>query len=247
MAVLITRPSPDGEQLCDELGAVGIEVVYQPLIAFSSSQGCGHVANLLKEANFVIAVSKPAVEWANKSLQSQRQFWPHSTCYLAIGQKTADKLSEVTAQKVHCPEVSDSEHLLVLPHLQQINNAKVVILRGNGGRETIRTVLEQRGANVEYCEVYQRKPLLFDGHSSVKNWKNNNVTQIVLTSGDQLSYFFNRIPKEEHEWLFRQRLIVPSKRVSELAKQLGFRNIMVSGSASNPDLVAVIQQQCTTG
>ncbi|MDB1122663.1 uroporphyrinogen-III synthase [Vibrio algarum] len=62
-----------------------------------------------------------------------------------------------------------------------------------------------------------------------------------------MNYFFSLIPKLEHNWLFQLKLIVPSNRIAELAKGLGFHEVTVSGSASNPDLVAVIQQLCTTG
>ncbi len=247
MVVLITRPSPDGEALCDALSSCGIQVIYQPLIQFSEGKDSYRLHKALKNADLVIAVSKAAVEWAGRVLQSEMQSWPDSIRYFAIGQKTADKLSEVTAQKVHYPQVSDSEHLLKLPLLSTLINTKVTILRGNGGRELIRDELLKRGARVEYCEVYQRQTLPFDGHSSVKNWKKNNVDHIVLTSGEQLDYFFNMIPNNEHNWLFEQKLIVPSNRIATLARRLGFHEVAVSGSASNPDLVAVIQQQCTTG
>ncbi|MDB1122662.1 uroporphyrinogen-III synthase [Vibrio algarum] len=171
MVVLVTRPSPDGEALCDALSSSGIQVIYQPLIQFTLGKDSPSLQATLQETDVVIAVSKPAVEWANRALHSKMQTWPDSIRYLAIGQKTADKLSEVTAQKVHYPEVSDSEHLLQLPPLLKPINTKVTILRGNGGRELIREELLKRGARVEYCEVYQRQTLLFDGHSRVKSWK----------------------------------------------------------------------------
>lgn len=247
MAILVTRPAPDGKALCDALSASGFQVVYQPLIEFSQGRDSEHLLDTLRDSDFVIAVSKPAVEWANKVLHSKMQNWPITTRYFAIGQITADKLSEVSAQKVHYPQVSDSEHLLQLPQLLESSHSKVTILRGNGGRELIHDALLKRGAIVKYCEVYQRKELLFDGLSSVKSWQANEVTHIVLTSGEQLNYFFSMIPQSEYDWLFKQQVIVPSSRISDMAYKLGFHKIMVSGSASNPDLVAVIQQLCTTG
>jgi uroporphyrinogen-III synthase len=247
MAVLVTRPYPDGKELCEQLSELGLENIYQPLIEFSEGEDCYLLADKLNQSDIVIAVSKPAVEWANRALHFTMQTWPVSSCYLAVGQITADKLSEVTGQKVHYPDVSDSEHLLGLPALLNIKNKKVMILRGNGGRELIRDMLLKRGAIVEYCEVYQRQPRSFDGHSSVRQWKKEGVTQIVLTSGEQLEYFFSRVPKSDYQWLINQQLIVPSNRIADLAKQLGFNQVMVSGSASNPDLVAAIKQQCTTG
>lgn len=123
----------------------------------------------------------------------------------------------------------------------------MTILRGNGGRELIGETLIKRNAVLEYCEVYQRQMMSFDGQSEIKKWKKNSVTQIVITSGEQLEFFFQMIPVIDREWLFRQMLVVPSKRISHLAQQLGFRKVTVSGGASNPELAAVLLQQCTTG
>jgi len=247
MSVLVTRPTPDGEALCNALSSCGFQAIYRPLITFLPSTDSCHLYEKLQDSDVVIVVSKAAVDWANRVLCSKHQEWPVSTRYVAIGQVTADKLSEFTAQKVDYPKVSDSEHLLQLPSLLKLEHVKVTILRGNGGRGLIRQELVKRGAIVEYCEIYQRQKLLFDGHSHVKDWQRKNVTHIVLTSSEQLNYFFSMIPKRDHEWLFKQQIIVPSDRISDLAHKLGFHKVMVSGSASNPDLVAVIQQQCTTG
>ncbi len=70
--------------------------------------------------------------------------------------KTAHYLSKCTQQKVHYPEVSDSEHLLRLPALQNVEQQQVLILRGNGGRELIKDALVRRGAKVHYSETYKR-------------------------------------------------------------------------------------------
>ncbi len=247
ITVLITRPDPDGKALCEILSGLGIRTVHQPLIEFRQGKDCHLLHSKIKSADFVIAVSKAAVEWADKILQLSTQSWPDSACYLAVGQKTAHKLSKVSAQKVHYPDISDSEHLLQLSPLLNPENATVTILRGNGGRELIRDTLLKRGANVEYCEVYQRKMLPFNGSSEVKRWQKSRISHIVLTSGEQLEHFFSMIPESDHNWLFEKTLIVPSRRVASLAHKLGFHNIIVSGSASTPDIAAVIQQQCITG
>lgn len=248
MVVLITRPSPDGEALCDLLASRGITTLFQPLIEFVEGEIGDSLLSKLKRSDFVIAVSKPAVDWTDRALQSSMQTWPTTATYLAVGQKTADKLSEVTEQKVHYPSISDSEHLLQLPLLLSPKQAKITILRGNGGRELIRDELTERGASVEYCEVYQRLSLPFDGGSSINHWQENHVTHVVVTSGEQLTLLFDGIRQQnECSWLLQQKLIVPSRRIAQLAYKYGFDNVTVSGSASNPDLAAVIQQQCTTG
>ncbi len=247
ITVLITRPEPDGKELGNILSDLGIKSICHPLIEFRQGKDLECLHSKIKNADYVIAISKAAVEWTDKLLQFNMKNWPDSVSYFAIGQKTAHKLSKVSNQKVHYPNISDSEHLLQLTPLLNPKNTKVTILRGNGGRELIRNTLLKKGAKVEYCEVYQRQKLSFSGHSSVKRWQKSQVSHIVLTSGEQLGYFFSMIPEEHHNWLFEKILIVPSQRIANLAHKLGFNNITVSGSASAPDIAAAIQQQCITG
>ena len=64
--------------------------------------------------------------------------WPTTPCcYLAIGQATSQTLADTSKQKVYFPEISDSEHLLAMPQLQNISGKRVTIVRGDSGREFI--------------------------------------------------------------------------------------------------------------
>ncbi|WP_375751893.1 uroporphyrinogen-III synthase [Vibrio sp. HN007] len=246
-AVLVTRPSPEGEELCHSLGEIGIHAIHLPLIAFKQGEEAESLLLLLKSSDIVIAVSKPAVEWAHKILCHHEQSWPEKLLYLAIGQKTADEFSKCTQQAVHYPKISDSEHFLELPQLKQLDGKKVLILRGNGGRELIRAKLSKEGALVNYCEVYQRQTLVFNGHSEIEKWQRNNIDHIVVTSAEQLSILISSVPKYFHDWLYQKTLLVPSNRIAEIASESGFASVEVTGSASNSELLAAIQSFSTTG
>ncbi|WED21768.1 uroporphyrinogen-III synthase [Vibrio sp. JC009] len=245
--VLVTRPDPDGEALCCQLKEAGISAISHPLIVFRAGISIDELFDRINAADIVIAVSKPSVEWADTALKSQSHSWPDKPIYLAVGQKTADKLSKCVQQTVHYPIVSDSENLLELPQLQNVAGKSVLILRGNGGRELIRSQLSAKGATVHYCEVYQRQAVTFDGHSKAEEWKRRGVDHIVVTSAEQLSILTNSIPATRHHWLFAQLLMVPSARIAAMASDLGFCNVKATGSASNPDLLATIQSLLKIG
>jgi uroporphyrinogen-III synthase len=155
--------------------------------------------------------------------------------------KTAHVLSKVSQQKVHYPEISDSEHLLKLDELHNVTNKKILILRGNGGRELIFDTLATRGASVEYREVYKRENLAFRSDLLVPIWQDENINQLVITSSGQLDYFISQFTKEHLDWLFTLHLYVPSERIAQQAREVGFKVVTNTFSASNQVLLAALR------
>jgi len=51
---------------------------------------------------------------------------------------------------------ANSEALLAMPELAQVNGQRFLIIRGQGGREELANVLRSRGASVDYLDVYKR-------------------------------------------------------------------------------------------
>ena len=242
MTVLVTRPAPQGEHLCQQLQQAGVATCYQPLIQFCAGRTTDLQQQLqsLAPTDFVIAVSQPAVRYSDQQVAENGGVWPTHPKYLAIGQHTAQLLSHKVGQAVLYPETSDSEHLLALPELQQVAGHQVLILRGQQGRELLAETLQARGAHVRYCDVYQRQPIHFDGMLQVHAWRQLSVTALLVTSGEQLIQFLSCIPASEHSWVFAQSLFVPSQRIAKQAKSCGFQRIINVGSASNDQLLAAI-------
>ena len=212
MAVLVTRPGEQGVELCSLLERHGIPAYHHPLIDIVADLSDTQLSDHLNHAHFIIAISRHAVQCAQQILSNNGISWPKHAIYLAVGQKTAHYLSKFTQQKVHYPQVSDSEHLLQLPVLNNVEKQNVVILRGNGGRELIKDALVRRGAKVHYSETYKREFIPFD----------------PLTS-------------EQLTWLNQQELYIPSQRIADIAIQRGFTRVRCTGSASNQELLAALQ------
>lgn len=137
-------------------------------------------------------------------------------------------------------QVSDSEHLLRLPELNNVAQQQVLILRGNGGRELIKDALVRRGAKVHYSETYKREFIPFDPVSCISLWKNLQINQIIVTSGEQLDYLCSQLTSEQLTWLNQQELYIPSQRIADIAIQRGFTRVRCTGSASNQELLAAL-------
>ncbi|MEX3071734.1 uroporphyrinogen-III synthase [Vibrio alginolyticus] len=241
MAVLVTRPGEQGAELCSLLERHGISSYHHPLIDIVADLSDTHFSDHLVRAQIIIAVSRHAVQCAQQILSNNGISWPKHAIYLAVGQKTAHYLSKCTQLKVHYPQVSDSEHLLRLPVLNNVHHKNVLILRGNGGRELIKDTLIKRGAKVHYSETYKREFIPFDPVSCVSLWKARQINQIIVTSGEQLEYLCSQLSSEQLAWLNQQELYIPSQRIADIAIQEGFTQVRCTGSASNQELLAALQ------
>ena len=67
------------------------------------------------------------------------------------------------------------------------------------------------------------------------------ITQLVITSSGQLSYFVSQLTDEHKTWLFTLHLYVPSERIAQQAREVGFKVVTNTFSASNKVLLAALR------
>ncbi|URN99141.1 uroporphyrinogen-III synthase [Leclercia adecarboxylata] len=246
MSILVTRPSPAGDQLVSRLRTLGQVAWSFPLIEFSPGrelpQLAGHLG-ALQAGDLLFALSQHAVEFAHARLQQDGQNWPDAPRYFAIGRTTALALHTESGQDIRYPlDRETSEVLLQLPELQTVVGKRALILRGNGGRELLGDTLRERGAEVTFCECYQRSHKHYDGAEEAMRWQARGVTTLVVTSGEMLQQLWTLIPQWYREnWLLRCRLLVVSERLANLARELGWQDIRIADNADNDALLRALQ------
>ena len=197
MSILVTRPSPAGEQLVSRLRTLGQVAWSFPLIEFSPGRELSALAdqmNTLQEGDLLFALSQHAVDFAHGQLQQQGLAWPTAPRYFAIGRTTALALHTVSGADVRYPlDREISEVLLQLPELQTVAGKRALILRGNGGRELLGETLRERGANVTFVECYQRCAKHYDGAEEAMRWHARGINTLVVTSGEMLQQLWSLI------------------------------------------------------
>jgi len=246
MSILVTRPSPAGEELVSRLRTLGQVAWSFPLIEFSPGRElpllAGHLAALQAD-DMLIALSQHAVEFAHARLQQDGQRWPDAPRYFAIGRTTALALHTESGKEIRYPlDRETSEVLLQLPELQTVVGKRILILRGNGGRELLGDTLRERGAELTFCECYQRCNKHYDGAEEAMRWQARGVTTLVVTSGEMLQQLWSLIPQWYRDnWLLRCRLLVVSERLANLARELGWQDIRIADNADNDALLRALQ------
>lgn len=154
-----------------------------------------------------------------------------------IGQGSAKALRELGIANVIAPaEHFDSEGLLALPELQHVAGWRVMILRGDGGRELLGDTLKARGATVEYVTCYQRSKPLQDAAELL----NATPDAITVTSSEALGYLWNMLDDGSRTALRDTPLFVPHARIAELARTQGWRQVHLAPAGDDGLLSALI-------
>ncbi|MFM4726361.1 uroporphyrinogen-III synthase [Aeromonas caviae] len=239
MVPLVVRPAAQANQLVQMLRQRGHAPLCCPLLETRPGCDLPHLGDMLREADLVIAVSMHAVHFAHYFLLQTGQTWPHID-YFAVGQASADAFAEVGIQAL-CPADPRSEGLLALPALQGVSGRRVLILRGNDGRDLIARTLASRGALVHYCATYERHYPDLDGDALTRHWQAAGLDSLLITSGELLQRLLALVPGPQHPWLYDRLLVVPSPRVAEMAEGAGFTRIVIAQGASNQALVAALE------
>lgn len=248
MAVLVTRPDGKGNELVEILNKAGIAAIHLPLFNIIAGRELNELPNKvsqLKAGDIIFAVSKNAVKFSAETLKSIGFYWRDDVQYFAVGQSSAEYFASRAEQAVIYPfGRENSEGLLNLPELQQLEGKTVLILRGNGGRELFPEQAVLRGANVDIIECYQRVPIEYARVEQTDLCKRAGISTIVVTSAEILTALIDFVPREEHDWLKSCRLVTVSRRIANLAIKCGWKleQILISPRADNASLAQTLVQ-----
>lgn len=252
LSVLVTRPEGQGQTLADKLQAGGFDTLLFPTLTIHpkaltpTEQQC---VECLDRYSHVICVSANAARMGVELLADYWPQWPVEQQWVAVGPATYDAMQGWSLGEVLLPGgASHSEGVLALDDLADLDDKKVLILRGVSGRELLADTLRERGADVDYLELYERKmPEITQLGISNKlpEWLYSDAKKvIVVTSGDGLKNLISMAVGQERE-LFATSLVVVSQRLADFAKQQGFVSVQVANGASDDAIALCINNNRT--
>jgi len=154
----------------------------------------------------------------------------------AVGARTRQVLLESGMDvPIQAPQdQQNSEGLLQHPGLQKLLGRRVFIIRAQSGRDTLREVLEQRGAEVHYIRAYQRHaPQGVDPQPILEALSNKAINQVMLTSHDAFLNLLQMLGKSAPALLKGVVLVVPSARVADKISAAYPFSIHVAENASD--------------
>lgn len=251
LRVLVTRPLHQHASLCSAIEDNGGEAKHFPLFAIEPvnepilvQQIKTKVENL-DNYQLIIFISTNAVKFGALWINDYWQRFPVGVGVLAMGPSTARKVSiELDCGVVTSDAGASSEDILLLDELADISGSKVAIVRGIGGRELLAESLRQRGAGVDYIEVYRRMPTQKSGEELATVLRQENINIFVVTSGESLARL-DRLIKDTVQLAHTIRsipIIVPSNRVAKDAAQLGYTKVKLALGADDEAIINALQE-----
>ncbi len=246
LIVLITRPSNQISDTQQALEAAGAGVLSLPLIEIQALTDGEAIADLkhkvldLDNYNCLIFVSNNAVSFGGEIINN---FWPQFPVgveVIAVGPTTAEAARQKFSCEVsHATSGMTSEDILQLPQLQDIEQKKIGIVRGQGGRELLADTLRGRGAVVDYLEAYSRTPVKYEGRDFCERLRAAQVNVLAVSSGESLDRLTSLLI-DSAELMRQLDLLVPSPRVAERALALGYTRVHNAGGADPASFVEAL-------
>ncbi len=243
--ILICRPQPEADRLATGFRDAGADARVLPLIAREplpeDPVTRTHILNL-DEFTHVIAVSPYA---ASLLLEWLDTWWPQPPVgihWYGVGAGTAAVLASHGLDTRQPESGHTSEDLLQLPELATLDHEKVLVVRGEEGRELIPQTLEKRGARVTMLPLYRRYCPDYD-EATLKAMLNDFSPEAIVTlSGETLNNLIALSENTGHN-LEETLLVVPVERIAEQARLAGLRRTCIPGSLADSTIVAAVAEQ----
>jgi len=247
--VLVTRPAHQAENLAGLIEQQGGSAIRFPTLAIVAQDEVASIRQTLANLDnyqWLIFISANAVNFALKANGGKIDH-AKTVHFAAVGQATAQAMHRAGLNVDVLPENGyNSEALLAMPPLQQVDGQHCLIIRGEGGREQLATTLRSRGAKVSYLEVYKRTIPRIDSSPVAKLLAQQQLDVITVTSAEALQNLNLMLGEEHHQRLSLIPLVVVSERIRQQAFDMGFNRIAVTDSPIDTAILETVIT-CVTG
>ena len=241
-SILVTRPKHQSESLCCLIEEHGWNALRFPTLEIIALENniIKHQLKSINQYQWLIFVSANAVNFAVAENDGKIDCFKQVPI-AAIGKATEKAIHAVGLSVILLPDGEfNTEGLLATNEMNDINGKSCLIIRGRGGREALAESLRERGAKVDYLEVYNRMRPVNTFIDLTDILQNAKLDAITITSGESLLNLLAMIDKALHDKLLAVPLIVISNRIKELAEQKKFKQIVVTNSPGNAAIIEAL-------
>ncbi|MGE5651663.1 uroporphyrinogen-III synthase [Noviherbaspirillum sp. UKPF54] len=248
--VIITRPLAQATPLAQRVRDIGRHAVVFPLLDIEplpdQTQLRAELHDLRRYA-MVAFVSPNAINAAFAILPS----WPREVAIAVVGEGSRQALAahgvtdaNATIFSPKDTERTDSQTLLEVLDIDALRGKRVLIVRGESGRELLADALRAQGVDVTPLPAYRRRaPALDDAGRGQLLSLLDAQGDWIITSSEALRILVEMVREAATEdgvaKLQQQHLVIPHVRIAETARSLGFTHLTQTASGDEPLLAAL--------
>ncbi|MFC4932176.1 uroporphyrinogen-III synthase [Massilia sp. GCM10023247] len=254
--VVITRPRAQAEGLARAVAAIGRRPVILPLLEIApleDSSGLRAALADLERYALVAFVSPNAIDAAFAHRADWPPGWQQKVPLAVLGEGSRAALARHGVTEANAtilgpldPTRSDSEHLLAALDLAALAGKRVLIVRGESGRELMAESFRAAGAEVTLVPAYRRSVPRLDAQLAAQlRTLVETPNDWIITSSEALRGLFSLLDELDPGFVSRMRgqhLIVPHARIAAVAAELGVTRVTLTGSGDDR-LLAALQSQ----
>ena len=220
--IVITRPASQSDALATLVEAAGGRALRIPAIEIQEVEW---TVPALEGFDLAIFASPAAVA----QFFGKRPAWPSALRAAAVGPGTQRALERQGVGAVLAPQAgADSEALLALREMQELAGKRVLLVKGEGGRELLAETLAARGAHVERLECYRRARPQGDGALAAALAR-GEVDAVTVSSAEGFDNLLALLDEGARPRLLRTPLFVTHPRIAEHAKAAGAADVVLGG------------------
>ena len=225
VTAVLTRPEGRNDALVEALLKRGVSSLALPALQVEAMDFFDVTIHHPSLYDAVVFVSSKAVECYLTALQKQAIAWPQGVYAATVGSASASRLyhfsglsSDVIVHPDEHDPNQDSEALWAQLTRRQLRFKRVLIIRGQQGREWLGARFEADGAQVERVAVYQRVPSIWSEQQRValEQALLSDTCVFLLTSSESVCAMIQNIVRFglEIPWA-KARFVAIHERIAE--------------------------------
>lgn len=244
LGVLVTRPAAQSAGIAALIERAGGKPVLFPTIEIAEPDDPARLDDLIDRIDtfdIAIFVSANAALHAAARLRVRGRTLPQRLTRVAVGPASARALAQQGLGDAIVPaDGADSEALLELPLFAEVAGKRIVIFRGQGGRELLAEALRAQGAQVEYAECYRRALPRADPAPLLERWRQGDIEVVLVASSEALANLRALLGPAGEALLRQTPCIVASERIAARARSFGMHAV-VARAADDHALVTALE------
>lgn len=250
-SAVITRPLAQALPFAQRLQSLGLPAVIFPLLEIApldDTRALQATLQSITDFSLVMFVSPNAIDAALPFVAD----WPAQVAVAVVGEGSRLRLAHhgltQANTRIFCPapgERMDSESLMRHLDIDALQGKKVLIVRGETGRNFLTDMLRDAKVSVQQLPAYRRRaPVMTAARQSTLQQLTQGCYDWIITSSEALRILKQQVQTLSDDGalsrLLQQRLLVSHPRIGDVAAELGFQQVQLTDSGDDA-MVAALQ------